>query len=150
VDFRAKGDWGNQGVYPRRGLPCLLHEAASLQYPDALLQDPVTGQNLESLSHGYCAQENVHRTALDPMLPAQIEQARRFHVIAGCDFFIAEWVKKLLRLRELRLIPDAGQYLLPDGADDGCAAVLNGFTELCEHLLLVCVDLCLIPAPKRK
>jgi hypothetical protein len=59
-------------------------------------------------SGGNCANENVYRTAFNPVIPTEIKEPGGLYIIRGHDFFIAKGIEQLLRLGEMCFVPDAG------------------------------------------
>ncbi|MGD0629353.1 MAG: hypothetical protein ABR987_08365 [Terracidiphilus sp.] len=161
-EFRAKTGWGNLGVDPLfrvQGLGTrderseslnLLHAAFGLQDFNAALEASIGGHDGIAVSKRYRTEQNIDGSAMDSVILAEIEQVGSLNVIGGCDFLVTKGFKQVLNFGELTCIPDSGQNLLANWADDGCAPVLNRFSQLRQHLLLVGADAGLILAPERQ
>jgi hypothetical protein len=132
------------------GLVNLLDEASGLQDFNAALEAPIGGHDGVAVPKRYSTEQYIYRPAPDSVIPAEIEQVGSFNVIGGRDFLITEGFKQVLDFGELLLIPDSGQDLLANGADDGCAPILDRFTQLRQHLFLVGADAGLIMAAERQ
>jgi hypothetical protein len=77
---------------------------------------------------------------------AAIVEPRCLYIIRAGYFFVSIWIQGLFSPGELCSISDPRQNLLTDGADDGSAAVANGFSELSDHLLILSAQPAFVPA----
>jgi len=59
------------------------------------------------LSGGDCAEENIHWTALNSVILAEVVQAGGLYIIGGGDFFVEKRIEKPFSFSELSAIPDA-------------------------------------------
>jgi hypothetical protein len=124
---------------------------ANVLYPSQNFNTPIQsnigGQYVALQSERNRTNENVHCAALYTAIPAQVEKPRSLDVIFGRDFLIAKRIEQFSRLGEHCPVPDAGQYFLPNRANNGSTPALNGLPELREHPLLARIQPCLVTAP---
>jgi len=124
---------------------------ANVLYPpqnfNTPIQSNIGGQYAALQSERNRTNENVHCAALYAAIPAQVEKPRSLDVIFGRDFLIAKRIEQLSRPGEHCPVPHAGQYLLPNRANNGSTPALNGLPELREHPLLARIQPCLVTAP---
>jgi hypothetical protein len=132
----VKSEWGNHAVDPRKPTARLRDEAVGPKYFDTTSQPLVVGQDTVFQANGNCAQENIDCAARDAVILAEIEQLCSFDIISPDDLCVLKRFEQSPYLVESHLVPDAGEYLLSDGAEYDCATVLNGFTELLNHVQL--------------
>jgi hypothetical protein len=115
----------------------LPDEPLGSQNLHAALQALIVGQYVPL--HPACDRANqyVYRSTLNAAAAAEIEQARCFFVVERCEWFVWKSSQRGAQFLKLSQVLNAGENFLPDRANDGYAAILNGFLERCKGELLI-------------
>ena len=96
-----------------------VRDSQDLQAAD---QGLIISEDGEISSDGYGSNENINGTALDAVVKAEVEQTGSLKVVIRRQLLVEEWRQGLPCPEKLTLVPDSGENLLADDADDGDSA----------------------------